>query len=1229
MYELSPVELQELFSALEDDAASVRLAALRAIVRLPLNREAWFQVGRYVGGLFNAPSADRPFPDQTRKGIPFSEVIAAAIFVPTSGMRGRLYDLIASSDRDVGIAAAHALASAGDAAGGWNLLDQLTNGTEFERLEAAKSLSLIKQPIDLSAVRHRFSKDQVDDVRFWLAVTLAVQGQTPEVTEVLRELRAGALDIKELLGDPSRFIDQLKRRGPFPEDVRRVFQQLADEKSGEDEDFTSQAAMALYRAGQEQPQPAGPGPVTERSANAELESLASSIEQRLDDLQVLSADLFRPDVVAYLSSSTAGRFVTLLFKYAAHEFGFAGNDIVMAVHQLGSGFTPDITGLGSAYCTIEERSSLNWQIAWTVSRAEARTVLAGLKEGLSASAERDRMLTARLVEEVAVYMRQDYPPIFGGGSGPGDLVPQALLPDAPLERFLFAPPLYRKVGEGDFEDTESAPEPARAGEAAAPDSFDAEPPAEGPDYDSLIEEKMAEEPSSDLLPTMDVPGEDEHAAPRASVIRVPSPRRPAARKAARRSARVKPTGSPGPEPGGGSGAGRAARRKPARSPGPKRGGRKAARRAARMKPVKGPARKAGKKRNGGGGGAEYSRVNSPTDKPLPRSTKKATVKRRSSPASKPRGRVINTGFALRTAPDNKLKNTMPLKAGEEYYFWVDRGWWEKATSGEVTPTDISEVPEGARLTVAVFGFRDGLEIIPGADVAEVEVWGNSPFTVRSQPEKKSPPRSEFLDQRLFFPVRTPKAAGTYRMRCNIYWGQILLQSRLIKARVMARPKTLAGAKKAWPSVLDYSISRQLDPNHLNQLSEHRLSVMLNKNGDGTHSFHLYGVNNQQELFKQDDVRFDETELQGMIEQARGTLRIASWGNQDEWKEGLAYKYKDGEKKLDRLKVDLGNLAKWGYEFYFAFRSRFAGGEEKVDELEQLMLKPGVIQIAMKESPSHILPAAMIYDYPLDTGAESFSICKAFESALAQGVSLDKLECFNGNCSSRENDTTVCPSGFWGFRHYVGMPLSLEDKGDACPAINVEKDLSMAVGVATNLQLVVKHTEAIHGLRPGVVWNYADTRERVFDVLKQSPHIVYFYCHGGLARNMPYLQVGPTDGKGLILPSNLGSKGIRWERPQPLVFINGCHTTAVSPLQALQFISPLVTYSRGAGVIGTEITIFEELATAFAEECLRRFLANESIGQAIRNARLRLLADGNPLGLVYIPFVMSGLKLQYN
>ena len=69
-------------------------------------------------------------------------------------------------------------------------------------------------------------------------------------------------------------------------------------------------------------------------------------------------------------------------------------------------------------------------------------------------------------------------------------------------------------------------------------------------------------------------------------------------------------------------------------------------------------------------------------------------------------------------------------------------------------------------------------------------------------------------------------------------------------------------------------------------------------------------------------------------------------------------------------------------------------------------------------------------------------------------------------------------------------------------------------------------------------------------------------------------------------------------------------------------------SSASGVIGTEITIFESLATLFAEAFFQEFVVKRrSAGEAIRRARLSLLRRClNPLGLVYLPFVLPDLHL---
>lgn len=183
------------------------------------------------------------------------------------------------------------------------------------------------------------------------------------------------------------------------------------------------------------------------------------------------------------------------------------------------------------------------------------------------------------------------------------------------------------------------------------------------------------------------------------------------------------------------------------------------------------------------------------------------------------------------------------------------------------------------------------------------------------------------------------------------------------------------------------------------------------------------------------------------------------------------------------------------------------------------------------------------------------------------------------------------------------------------------------GVATNLDRLDEHMKKLKTLSGNLGWHYSEKRAEIISLLKGiKSHIIYFYCHGEFGKNNTlFLQVG--NGNEYIEGSILRANHILWENPSPLVFINGCHTTAVDPEQAINLVQDFIG-SGGAGVIGTEITIFEPLACNFAEECLRLFLSGDSsIGEAVRNARLKLLKEGNPLGLVYIPFIIPSLHIK--
>lgn len=373
----------------------------------------------------------------------------------------------------------------------------------------------------------------------------------------------------------------------------------------------------------------------------------------------------------------------------------------------------------------------------------------------------------------------------------------------------------------------------------------------------------------------------------------------------------------------------------------------------------------------------------------------------------------------------------------------------------VLPEDL---PEGARLQVALFAFDGEIGIASGADVGEIRIQpGGSVGVERLVVEPDNLKNVKLLDRRLFFPVTTPDRAGTFRLRCNIYYKRVLIQSHLIHAEVaplMERLKRraigLAQALRrgrmrepALQTTLDYTLSNTLRLERLAPLKAHSLSLMLNDNGDGTHGFRFLGTDGE-ELFK-DDASFDSQDLKGFIDKARGAMRKAAWGDESPW-EGKGYRYKDGP-NLDWLREDLSYLAKKGKRIHTEIIERLAAArsEDAIElhgekhRLKSITLKPGRIQIASKRQLRLVMPIAVLYDYPLDDMVSKYTLCEEFHKALDEGHHLAETRCFQGYCPTRNDNTVVCPSGFWGYRHSLGMPFSIgREQDDAAMIIGYKR-----------------------------------------------------------------------------------------------------------------------------------------------------------------------------------------------
>jgi tetratricopeptide (TPR) repeat protein len=256
----------------------------------------------------------------------------------------------------------------------------------------------------------------------------------------------------------------------------------------------------------------------------------------------------------------------------------------------------------------------------------------------------------------------------------------------------------------------------------------------------------------------------------------------------------------------------------------------------------------------------------PSTDRLPIETPPATRIDEEKKIPQPEERIINTSFATLTQPENDIDKYLPLSPDTDYFFTFDIGELRQG-SIDVTPVPLQMdlLPKEAKLSVAIFAFKDEIKITPGRDVGEIQIMPDWTVRVIRQVETPSfqPSSAHLLRERLFFPIRTPKKEGEAHLRCNIYCEQTLVQSRLVTASVSA-VRSRSDEVLVW-SNLEYSMSKSLNPKILASIKPQTLSVMLNEDGQGTHSFRMFGKDFKYER------SFDVGTLVSLIKDARAKI----------------------------------------------------------------------------------------------------------------------------------------------------------------------------------------------------------------------------------------------------------------------------------------------------------------------------------------------------------------------
>jgi len=476
---------------------------------------------------------------------------------------------------------------------------------------------------------------------------------------------------------------------------------------------------------------------------------------------------------------------------------------------------------------------------------------------------------------------------------------------------------------------------------------------------------------------------------------------------------------------------------------------------------------------------------------------------------------------------------------------------------------------------------------------------------------------------LFIGLKTPPEPGLARVRLGVYCEKNLVQSQLLTAEI-AEAEQQGQGHSSW---IDYTLAARLTD--LSFLPPRAINILTNESADGSHLVLINGPDCDLEL------HLTEGQMRETVEPAREALRrihFKEYGGQAgtvKQRENL-YDAKNS-KSTEAFIEDLRALAVFGQQLWLLLLEDEPAWWARLRE-------PLAIQVARVVGSRFVFPWALLYDIPLERGAtEPYARCellKNWDREKQQLVRQSARRCpYESNHPSAN---VLCPFGFWGLKHRIEQPPSAPKNGKASLEIkpaNHPPELVVGLSRTLDRQVTDSHLEAI-GRLPDIRVRLCDSRETVKQAFSKCVELIYFSCHGrrkpvaGSDKPTPYLEVGQSEE---IHPEDISTWRRQWPREDlwkdasPLVFINGCHTAELTPESLLTFVDTFAK-AHAAGVIGTEITLDQGVASEAGEEFFTHLRNSKAVGEALHLMRLHLLAKNNVLGMAYTPYCSASLAL---
>jgi hypothetical protein len=577
----------------------------------------------------------------------------------------------------------------------------------------------------------------------------------------------------------------------------------------------------------------------------------------------------------------------------------------------------------------------------------------------------------------------------------------------------------------------------------------------------------------------------------------------------------------------------------------------------------------------------------------------------------------------------------------------------------IAPKDVSVTTLGstAFLEEAIRPIANGTWIEVGVTPIDFELLGDPVQEVWL-------PRDEPTDL-ITFAVR-PKAETTVphvvRLRASIFHDNNVVQSFMLAALLEGAKGNVTAALARALNATPAAVRRLGDVGYLTRLEyassaigdaalqkERELTIIANDSA-GDKLVTLKG----EDLF----IVIDDRTLPDKVRAAREALDRAS-------RRGTTYRYTHGDLpnhgNPDELLDLLRDIAEAGFNIFNTV-VRNPIDQQRV----ALLVSRGRGIHAAHVDASSVIPWSLVYDRavsrttkwyenPADPSAPIYQVASAICPVglpTANGTMGNDV-CGSANClldpAANEQrkrsgdafyleDTVICPRRFWGFATPIEVPAQqVKSVTGSVPqiktTIKAEQPMTVVGGFNPNLAFAGPHANelktSVFRTQATLVQPAAQGPEPFRQLLlHHEPDIVYFFCHAlaSLGTKGPCLDFGRGfDG---VIDDVLEARqfaGRAWTHA-PLVFINGCSTAGFSPYAPSEFIKQFIQGRGASAVIGTEVTVWEVLATEVARTFLQGFLDGKSAGEALLLARRSLLGMANPLGLVYTLYGSADLRL---